>query len=99
MSFVRMSPRHTRSMSVVSHGSTDRPPGYGPRSTIPDVGIVENPEQILRQRRRQNKLPTTVDGIDSGYMEYNLFEHMQDINSDPHNPSIELSFLLEGITE
>ena len=86
-------------MSVVSHGSTDRPPGYGPRSTIPDVGFVENPEQILRQQRRQNRMALTIDSIHSGYMEYSSVEHLEDTHSDCHNHSIELSFLLEGITE
>jgi hypothetical protein len=76
-------------MPVLSHD--DRPPGYGPGATIPDVGFVENPEQILRQQRRQNRIPTTNDDIYSDYVEYSS-EHT---DPDPHNQSIDHSFYLK----
>ena len=86
-------------MSVLLHDSIDRPPGYGSRATILDVGFVGNQEQILRRQRRRNMIPTTFDGIHSGYMEYDFIEHLENTNRDPHNHPIEPSILLEGITE
>ena len=84
-------------MSVPLHDSIDRPSGYGPWVTIPDVGFVGNQEQI--QQRRRNMTPTTFDGIHSGYMEYNFVEHLENTNTDPHNHPIEPNISLEGITE
>ena len=97
--FVSTSPRRTRSISIHSHDNIDRPPDYDPRAIIPDVDFINNPEDIIRQPRHQDRRPTTIAHIHARNTEYNFEELPEDTSPDPHNRPIDLSFLLEGTIE